>query len=189
MSSTPLINTIAPYFAPYLEIHGLTGESYYFRKESTSLRDSDGKKRVWHPRVKHTMLRPYHSPTEGILYAAFRKTVRLDDIQSEDLLYIGCSSTGGARYWRGRPSPSGMFAEPKSCFHHEQMRRGRDGSNLENYLSQVGPVVLHTLTDGDVLKITKEHKIALPDGKYPAHQLERAVLADGFSKWRWNARS
>ena len=57
----------------------------------------------------------------------------------------------------------------RGCFHHEQMRRGRDGSNLESYLSQVGPVVVHTLTDADVLRIVREHNIALPEGKYPAH--------------------
>lgn len=189
MFSSALINTIAPYFVPYLEIHGLTGDSYYFRKESTALREPDGKKRVWHPRVKHTMLRAYHSPTEGILYAALRKSVILHKIQPEDLLYIGCSSSGGARYWRGRPNPTGRFSDSKSCFHHEQMRRGRDGSNLENYLSQTGQVVLYTLTDADVLSIVQRHKIVLPDGKYPAHQLERAILAEGFTKWKWNGRS
>ena len=189
MSTTLLITTIAPDFAPYLEMHSLTGDSYYFRKESTSLRDSDDKKRFWHPRVKHTMLRRFHIPTEGILYAAFPKSVLLHELQPDDLLYIGCSSTGGARFWRGRPSPTGKFGEPKSCFHHEQMRRGRNGSNLENYLTEVGPVVLHTLTDADVLRIAKEHKVALPDGRYPAHRLERAILAEGFSKWKWNARS
>lgn len=79
--------------------------------------------------------------------------------------------------------------EAKSCFHHEQMRRGRDGSNLEHHLTQVGPVLLHTLTDEDVLEIAERFQLALPDGKYPAHQLERAVLAEGFTRWRWNARS
>lgn len=185
----PLIDTVAPYFVPYLELHGLAGDTYYFRKETTSLRDSDGQKRVWHPRVRHTMLRAYHSPTEGILYAAFRKGVRLSQLHPDDLLYIGCSSTGGARYWRGRPNPTGKYPEPKSCFHHEQMRRGRDGSNLEDYLSKSGPVVVHTLTDADALKIALAHNIALPAGKYPSHQLERAVLPEGFSKWKWNARS
>lgn len=135
------------------------------------------------------MLRAYHTSKEGILYAAFRKAVRLHALQAEDLLYLGCSSTGGARYWRGRPSPTERFGEPKSCFHHEQMRRGRDGSNLESHLSQIGPVVVHTLTDAAVLKIVRKHNITLPAGKYPAHQLERAVLAEGFSKWKWNARS
>ena len=189
MSTPSLVTTVAPKFIPYLEMHSLTGDSYYFRKETTALRDSDDKKRLWHPRIKHTMLRHFHSPTEGILYAAFPKSVLLQNLRSEDLLYIGCSSSGGARFWRGRPSATGKFLEPKSCFHHEQMRRGRAGSNLENYLTEVGPVVLHTLTDADVLQISKERNLALPDGKYPAHQLERAILAEGFSKWKWNARS
>lgn len=73
MSAQALIKMVAPYLVPYLEIHGLTGDLYYFRKESTALRNPDGTKRVWHPRVKHTMLRSYHSSTEGILYAALRK--------------------------------------------------------------------------------------------------------------------
>lgn len=189
MLSSSLITLIAPHFVPYIEIHGLAGDSYYFRKESTSLRDADGKKRVWHPRVRHSMLRRYHDQAEGILYAAFPKSVKLQALQEDDLLYLGCSATGGARYWRGRPNPTGRFAEPKSCFHHEQMRRGRDGSNLERYLTQSGPVIVHTLTDADVLAIAGEHGITLPDGKYPAHQLERAILAQGFTRWKWNARS
>ncbi len=184
-----LIDTVAPYFVPYLELHGFTGDSYYFRKESTSLRDSNGSKRVWHPRVKHSMLRNFHSDSEGILYAAFPKTVNLSELRPDDLLYLGCSATGGARYWRGRPSPTERFQGPKSCFHHEQMRRGRDGSNLESYLRQSGSVVVHTLTDADALAIARMHDIRLPAGKYPAHQLERAVLAEGFKRWKWNARS
>jgi hypothetical protein len=189
MTPTALVRTVAAYFRPYMEIHGLIGDSYYFRKESTSLRDSENNKRFWHQRVRHTMLRSFHSSTEGILYAAFPKAALLHSLRSEDLLYIGCSSTGGTRYWRGRPSPTGRFSEPRSCFHHEQMRRGRNGGNLEKYLAECGPVVVHTLTDADVLRISSEHKIALPQGRYPAHQLERAILAEGFTRWQWNARS
>lgn len=189
MSTTGLISTIAPHFVPYLEMHGLAGDSYYFRKESTSLRDADDKKRLWHPRIKHTMLRNFHNPAEGILYAAFPKSVMLHALHPDDLLYIGCSSAGGARFWRGRPDVAGKFPEPKSCFHHEQMRRGRAGSNLEKYLAEVGPVVLHTLTDADVQRTSEEHHFSLPDGKYPSHQLERAILSEGFTRWKWNARA
>ena len=188
MPST-LITTVAPYFVPYLEMICLTGESYYFRKESTALRDSNDKKRLWHPRIRHKMLRGYHSPSEGILYAAFPKSVQLHRLQPDDLLYIGCSATGGSRFWRGRQNETVKFPEPKSCFHHEQMRRGREGSNLEHYLAKSGPVVLHTLTDADVLTISRTHKLSLSDGKYPAHQLERAILAEGFTNWKWNGRS
>lgn len=94
MLNTTLINMIAPYFVPYLELHGVTSDLYYFRKESTSLRDADGEKRVWHPRVRHTMLRTYHSPKEGILYAAFRKDVQLRQLQPDDLLYIETEGSG-----------------------------------------------------------------------------------------------
>jgi hypothetical protein len=189
MFATGLIRTIAPYFKPYVELHGLSGDTYYFRKESTALRDPQGNKRVWHPRLKHSMLRGFHSDTEGILYATLPKAAKLHDLLADDLLYLGCSATGGARYWRGRPSPTGRYPEPRSCFHHEQMRRGRDGSNLEAYLPHFGPVVVHTLTDADALTIAQKFGIALPEGRYPAHQLERAVLAEGFTKWKWNARS
>jgi hypothetical protein len=189
MLATGIITAIAPYFKPYVELHGLTGDSYYFRKESTSLRDSDGSKRFWHPRLRHSMLRNFHASTEGILYAALPREAKAAALREDDLLYIGCSASGGARYWRGRPSPTGRYADSKSCFHHEQMRRGRDGKNLEVYLSTIGPVVVHTLTDADVRDIVAKHGIVLPQGKYPAHQLERAVLAEGFAKWQWNARS
>lgn len=189
MLATGLIRTIAPYFKPYVELHSLAGDSYYFRKESTSLRDLDGNKRFWHPRLKHSMLRTYHSDTEGILYAALPKTVNLQEVRADDLLYLGCSATGGTRYWRGRPSPTEKYPVPMSCFHHEQMRRGRGGNNLEGYLSHSGPVVVHTLTDADVLTIVQKHGIELPEGKYPAHQLERAVLLEDFLRWKWNGRS
>jgi hypothetical protein len=184
-----LITTIGTYFVPYLEMTCLTGDSYYFRKESTALRDLNGKKRLWHPRIKHSMLREYHSPSEGILYAAFPASVRLHDLKPDDLLYIGCSATGGSRFWRGRPNETVKFQKPKSCFHHEQMRRGRAGSNLEHYLEKIGAVVLHTMTSSNALDISVKHHIDLPDGKYPAHQLERAILAEGFTNWKWNARA
>lgn len=187
--SITLVTAIAPYFVPYLEMTSLTGESYYFRKESTALRDSNGKKRLWHPRIKHRMLRNFHSPKEGILYAAFPASVSLHQLKADDLLYLGCSATGGSRFWRGRLNETAKFPEPKSCFHHEQMRRGRDGSNLEHYLAKFGAVVLHTMTSSDALEISQKHQITLPNGKYPAHQLERAVLAEGFTDWKWNARS
>lgn len=135
------------------------------------------------------MLREYHLPREGILYAAFPKAADVNNLGDDDLLYLGCSGSGGSRYWRGRPNETGSYPESKSCFHHEQMRRGRDGSNLEHYLAKFGPVVLHTLTDADVLKISRTHGVSLPDGKYPAHQLERAILAEGFTNWKWNGRS
>ncbi len=135
------------------------------------------------------MLRGYHSPKEGILYAAFPASVLLRQLKPDDLLYLGCSATGGSRFWRGRINETVKFPEPKSCFHHEQMRRGRDGSNLERYLAKFGAVVLHTMTSSEVLDIAQKLRIALPDGKYPAHQLERAILAEGFTNWKWNARS
>lgn len=80
---TALVTTVANYFRPYLEIHGLTGDSYYFREESTSLRDSEDKKRFWHPRVRHTMLRSFHSSTEGIVYVPFPKSAPLHKFRSE----------------------------------------------------------------------------------------------------------
>jgi hypothetical protein len=68
------------------------------------------------------------------------------------------------------------------------MRRGRDGNNLERYLAEIGPVVLHTMASADVLEIARRLELKLPNGKYPAHQLERAVLAEGYTNWKWNAR-
>jgi hypothetical protein len=187
--SSPLFSILAPYFVPYLEMVGLAGDSYYFRKASTALRDANDRKRLWHPRIKHKMLRAYHSPGEGILYAALPKSAQLHQLKTDDLLYLGCSGTGGSRFWRGRINETIRFPEPKSCFHHEQMRRGRNGSNLENYLETSGPVTLYTMSDADVLRIASELRISLPDGKYPAHRLERAILAEGYTKWKWNARS
>jgi hypothetical protein len=185
---TALFATIAPYFVPYLEMICLTGESYYFRKESTALRDSDGNKRRWHPKIDHRMLRDHHSSTEGILYAALPSAVRLHQLKPEDLLYIGCCATGGSRFWRGRTGETLKFPKPKSCFHHEPMRRGRGGSNLEHYLATFGAVTLYTMTNTEILELSLRHQIALPDGKYAAHRLERAILAEGFTNWKWNAR-
>lgn len=189
MTTSKLVATVARHLSPYLEMHRLSGERYYFRKESTALRDVDGNRRVWHPRIEHSMLRDFHTSATGVLYVALAKSVNLHEIQLDDLLYIGCSSSGGSRFWRGRPTPSERFSTSKSCFHHEQMRRGRDGSNLENYLIDCGPVVLHTMTDDEVLRMTKAHGIPLPTGRYPSHQMEKAVLAEGFVRWRWNARA
>lgn len=184
-----LINLVAPYFTPYLEMYGLTGDMYYFRKASTALRDGRGEKRNWHPKIKHRMLGNYHKPKEGILYAAFPATASPHHLGLDDFLYIGCSASGGSRFWRGRQNEAMKFLEPKSCFHHEQMRRGRNGSNLELYLEKSGSVILYTMTDTNVLQIVEKHHLPLPEGKYPSHQLEKAILAEGFLSWKWNARS
>ena len=184
-----LLTTVASYFRPYVDLMRMSGDSYYFRKESTSLRDDQGKPRNWHPKIAHVMLSEYHSQSDGILYAAFPRSVDVRNLLEDDLLYLGCSGSGGSRYWRGRPSESGKYPESRSCFHHEQMRRGRDSNNLELYLAQVGPVRVHTLTDTDVATLCTRHQISLPEGKYPAHQLEKMILAEGFRNWKWNRRS
>ena len=148
---TRLVVTVAPYFNPYVDLLRLSGERYYFKKESTSLRDLEGRKRVWHPKIEHLLLRDFHAATDGILYAAFPKSADVKQLKDDDLLYIGCSASGGARYWRGRPEETGSFPSPKSCFHHEQMRRGRGSNTLEGHLSHFGPVRVYTLTNADVM--------------------------------------
>lgn len=188
-SSKDLIFTIAPYLTPYLELIRLTDDLYYFRKESTALGDSSGNKRIWHPKIEHKMLRDYHEKIDQILYVAFPKSAGLDNLNPTDLLYIGCSIGGGSRFWRGKIDATTRFSNPKSCFHHEPMRRGRDGHNVETFLRNVGAVRLYTLTSIDVMKIVSKHNIQLQSGKYPAHQLEKKVLSEGFTKWKWNARS
>ena len=185
---TPLVATVAPYFTPYIDLLRLSDERYYFRKESTSLCDSDGRKRFWHPKIEHLMLRDYHVATDGILYAAIPKSADVKHLKDDELLYIGCSGSGGSRYWRGRPNETGKFPSIKSCFHHEQMRRGRDSHSLEEHLSRFGPVRVYTLTSDVVLSLCAKHQISLPAGKYPAHQLEKKILAEGFKNWMWNRR-
>ena len=184
-----LLSAISPYFKPYIDLLHLSGDRYYFRKASTSLREADGQRRNWHPRIVHNMRREYHSPNEGILYVALPKAANLSSLSPEDLLYIGCSGSGGSRYWRGRPSETERYPQSKSCFHHEQMRRGRDSHTLEDYLALSGPVCIYTLTDGDVVSLCTKHQLTLPVGKYPAHQLERLILSYGFRSWKWNRRA
>ncbi len=188
-STTRLVSTVAPYFVPYLLLRKLTGEQYYFRKESTRLRNEFGKPRFWHPMIEHTMLRDHHSRTENILYAAFPAAVDLKNLKPDDLLYIGCSMQGGQRFWRGRPNETDNFPTRKSCFHHGQMRGGRSGSNLENYLATGGEVKLHTLTDPEIEAIVTKQHLTLPDGRYIAHRMEKLILSEGFKNWCWNSKS
>lgn len=185
---THLVSAVAEHLKPYVDLLRLSGDRYYFRKASTSLRDLEGNARNWHPKIEHLMLRDYHSAAEGILYAAFPRTADPRNLRDDDLLYVGCSSSGGARYWRGRPSEGVRFLASKSCFHHEQMRRGRDSHNLEHYLEKFGSVRVYTLTDSDVRELCIRQQMTLPTGKYASHQLERKILAEGFKNWKWNAR-
>ena len=185
---THLVSAVAAHFKPYVDLLRLSGDRYYFRKASTSLRDLEGNRRNWHPRIEHLMLREYHSGVDGILYAAFPKAADLRSLRDDDLLYVGCSGSGGSRYWRGRPNESGRFPISKSCFHHEQMRRGRELHNLEHYLDKFGAVRVYTLTDSDVRELCSRHQLTLPPGRYPSHQLEKKILAEGFKNWKWNAR-
>jgi len=184
---TPLVKAVGPFLKPYVDLLAFTGESYYFRKASTSLLEADGSKRNWHPKIAHTMLRDFHAAKERIMYVALPKSAILVDLKDHDLLYVGCSASGGSRYWRGRPTESTQFPQSKSCFHHEQMRRGRDGHSLEHFL-KLEPIRVYTMTDIDVLMFCAKHGIVLPAGKYPAHQLERLILSEGFKNWKWNRR-
>lgn len=183
------IFTVAPYLRPYLDLVRLTGEEYYFRKDLTALRYSSGNKRIWHPKIEHKILRDFHDKTDEILYVALPEPTDPNNFNQNDLLYVGCSIGGGARFWRGKIDAATRFQTPKSCFHHEPMRRGRDGQNLESYLTKTGKVKLYTITSIEITKLVSSHSIQLPSGKYPAHQLERRILLDGFTKWKWNARS
>lgn len=189
ISPNDAIIAVAPYFKPYIELVSIAEEVYYFRKESTALIDSDGNKRIWHPKIEHRMLREFHASGDGILYVALPQSANLNCLKSSDLLYIGCSASGGARFWRGKLNATARFPTPKSCFHHEQMRRGRSGLNLETYLLRNGAIRIFTLTNNEVETISRNHGIALPEAVYFAHKLEKRILMDGFTKWAWNKRT
>ncbi len=186
--SSDTIVTVAPYFKPYIELMKVSGEMYYFRKASTSLIDAEGSKRIWHSKIEHRMLREFHHANEGILYMALPKSANPSCLNPNELLYIGCSASGGARFWRGKLNATTQFPTSKSCFHHEQMRRGRNGSNLEYHLRENGAIVIYTLTNNEIETISRNHRIPLPDAKYLAHKLEKRILMDGFTKWAWNKR-
>lgn len=189
ISPTDTIITVAPYFRPYIELRKFTGEMYYFRKASTSLLCSEGNKRIWHPKIEHRMLREYHDKNEEILYMALPQSANPSCLKPDELLYIGCSASGGARFWRGKLDATTRFSIPKSCFHHEQMRRGRNGLSLETYLHSNGPVRIYTLTSNEIETISRNHEITLPDANYLAHKLEKRILMDGFTNWAWNKRT
>lgn len=188
ISPSDTINTVAPYFQPYIELLKFTGEMYYFRKASTSLLDTEGNKRIWHPKIEHRMHRESHGPGEEILYMALPQSAKPNCLKPNELLYIGCSASGGTRFWRGKLNATTRFPTSKNCFHHEQMRRGRDGLNLESYLRSNGPVRIYTLTNSEVEAISRNHRITLPNVGYLAHKLEKRILMDGFTKWAWNKR-
>ena len=169
--SQDTIFTVAPYLKPYLNLNRFTGDLYYFRKESTSLLDASGNKRIWHPKIEHEMLREHHSSNEGLLYVALPAQANINNLIGEDLLYVGCAQSGCSRYWRGKINATTRFPKPKSCFHHQQMRNGRDGC-LETYLPSGGKVRVYTLTNEEVMNIARKHNIQLLHGNYPSHQLE-----------------
>ena len=160
----------------------------YFRKESTSLGEANGNKRIWHPKIEHRMHREYYTSSDELLYVATPIDANIQSLQASDLLYVGCSLKGGQRFWRGKQDQKNRFPKPKSCFHHEQMRRGRDDCSLESRMSSGSSVTVHTMTSNDVLKLMEEHQMTLPPGKYPAHQLEVKILAEGFRNWQWNRK-
>lgn len=180
------IAIVAPYFRPYIELLKFTGGRYYFRKDSTSLRDDEGNKRNWHPLIEHRLLREFHTPNEGILYMALPQSVNPSSLKPGQLLYIGCSASGGARFWRGKQNATTRFPSAKSCFHHEQMRReGTETAWSPIFASRV-PSGYNTLTNQEIEAISRSHQIALPSAKYPAHGLEKRILSEGFTKWAWN---
>lgn len=183
------IHIIAPFLKPYIDLHRLSGEQYYFRKESSKILDASGNKRVFFPKIEHSLAGDFHSPNESILYAAFPAKADLNNLENDDLLYIGCCEKGCARFWRGKKDATTRFTTPRSCFHHNSMRGGRDGNTIETFLTHSGAVRIYTLTSIEIEKLVLSFNIQLPTGKYPAHQLEKKILSEGFKKWKWNGRS
>jgi hypothetical protein len=171
-----------------LDLNRLTGDLYYYQRKGNTLRDANGNIRNWHPKIEHKMLCKHHSSIDEILYIALPMQADFNNLTKDDFLYIGCSKDGGGRYWRGKINETTKFPIGKSCFHHQQMRKGRDGC-LESYLSDGVKVRVYTLTSDDVTKIVSKHNIQLLHGNYPAHQLETKILSEGFTKWKWNSKS
>ena len=63
------------------------------------------------------------------------------------------------------------------------MRSGRNGNTIETFLEHSGAIRIYTLTSNQIVKLALAFKIELPSCKYPAHQLEKKILSEGFRKW------
>lgn len=181
-----LFNQIAPAMKPYIDIDGLDGRYYY---EKLQIRDADGKFRQWHPKAVIRMHRPRHPATDEILYAAIPQEGDITD--PANWFYLGASQDGGRRFWRGKPTlhaPNYSAREPNPHFHHADMRKGRDG-NLEQYLQSGGKIRIYTATATGIKCLPGIAGIAWKHGKYFTEQVEKTILAEGYTRWKWNSRA
>lgn len=166
--------TLAPHFESYLTLVRLVpGQTYnYAARKFLNL-----------PVIEHRRHAPKCGPGEEWTYVVVPAGADLRRRSPGQRLYVGAQTSD--RMFRGDDVRD-------ENFHHAEMRRGRDGDNLESFLATNGSVDVHRLPMHRLRAQTQQDPVvrrllALPASSrqhtgYWAEQL--LLLRSG--PWRWN---
>lgn len=173
-----IIRHLAPGFEVYLTLHCLHSSNTY----------SYAARKFFNlPVIEHTRHASKCKAGESWVYVAASSDASLDDLTSNQRLYIGAQTQD--RMFRG----DNLNDEN---FHHAEMRRGRGNDNLESYLKYSGEVKVYRIASVDAYRFAKSiHDLQslyrlmqqpLPPRTHQAWWLEQYVLHYELPIWRWN---
>ena len=175
------LTCIAPHLQPYFTISGLADYTYTY-KARTGSKPWQGVQCEWH-RKKISGGSWLYVATDSEAGPARSPACRL--------LYVGSQTAD--RMFRG-DFPSGHPLKGRN-FHHAQLRNEGSTDDLLGHLRRGGRVHIHVVSGEELTRMAvarPECRHLLPlTGQATEHTgywFEQAILAEGKSRWAWNAR-
>ena len=176
-----VVSLLAPYFEPYITIHGIVpGCSYSYAKHGVESGEV----------LDFTMHRPKVSANEW-LYVVTPANARLEALDSGSRLYVGCETSD--RMFRGKRS-DGVALN----LHHREMRKGKGGENLVSFLRTRGDVRVHLIGKHSLARATREVSKLTPLQRlldepelprvHAGTRFESAILHHEYEQWAWNTQ-
>jgi len=176
-----LVALLAPYFEPYITIHGISSSpSYAYAKHGVVAGEV----------LDFTMHRPKISAGEW-LYVATPVHARLEALERDSRLYVGCEKSD--RMFRGTRSDGKALN-----LHHREMRKGNGKVNLISHLRSRGSVRLHLIGKPGLERATREVRALatlrslLDEPKLPrvhaGTRFEGTILHFEQGQWLWNVQ-
>lgn len=174
------IKVLSKYFKEYITINGLTGATYTYAVRSD---------KRW-PVVSCYMHMAKCKPSSW-LYIAIDANADMNNLNESDMLYIGSQTQD--RMFRG----DGLKG---NNFHHQEMRNGKGGSNLESYLANGSSVKIYVLDKSFLERITNTDNFLIKykpilDSKeinkkvgHAGYWYEQIILSENRDSWSWNCK-
>lgn len=173
-----ILGFTASAFEKYITIHGLHGSRTY----------NYAKRKIFdEPVVLSTRHQPKCAIGESWIYVAIPRDSKLDNLDSSERLYVGAQTQD--RMFRG----DGLVGDN---FHHAEMRKGKNGKNLVQYLRTGKEIEIHRAQSKVLARLVVERaqlrqlnpilSFPISTKKHLGYWFEQAVLHYEYPLWQWN---